>query len=296
MINIDGIWISKDGTNIIQLQQTVDKFEGFMGSPDNVRISLGRISDRTLNFKQTWHKGRNKGAVATVYGRLTNDDSAILLEFEGIRANGKGMKGKNAIYRKSLLGTWTPMDLDKSEDTWNFILKSRLLISGYYESKHKERIILKGKRNHTDVNFFTISMQSSDRDSKDEEINGEYRCPNIILTFPPSQGEKTLVLQRKLLFLPKVKEYDPLPTLEEKSGSINLSMNSASLRSAKRPYRDESQLTRSGPGPDQPTMEFPTDPFTKPDADLRTALLSTVSVSVQERPKEKKCCNCCCIL
>jgi len=292
-INIDGMWISKDGKNIIYFIQPVDKFEGYMGSPDNVRISLGTISERTLNFKQTWHKGRNKGAVATVYGRVTSDDSAILLEFEGTRANGKGMKGKNAIYRKSLIGSWTPMDLGKSGDSWNFILKSRLLISGYYEPKQKERIILKGKRNNEDVNFFTISLQSNDTDCKDEEINGEYRCPNILLTLPTTQGQKTLVLQRKQLFLPKKKNYDPFPTFEEKSASVILSTNSASLPSVKRPCRDESQVTRSVGSRDQSNMKFPADPFTKHDNDLRTALLSTVSVSVQEKPKEKKCCNCC---
>merc|ERR550534_3565094 len=105
----------------------MDKFEGYVGSPDDVKITLGTISGRTMNFKQTWHKGKNKGAVATVYGKLTTDRSTILLEFEGTRSNGKGMKGKNAIFRDSLLGSWTPMGLIENGDIWNFNLNDNKL-------------------------------------------------------------------------------------------------------------------------------------------------------------------------
>jgi len=135
IVDIHGDWISRDGNNKINLIQTLDKFEGFVGNRDDVKITLGTISGRTLNFKQSWHRGRNKGAVATVYGKLTSDSSTILLEFEGMRANGKGMKGKNAIFRENLIGTWTPMGLSGNGDVWFFRLKNRLDITGYYETK-----------------------------------------------------------------------------------------------------------------------------------------------------------------
>merc|ERR1719320_718622 len=103
---------------------------------------------RTLNFKQTWHEGVNKGAVATVYGKLLSDGGTILLDFEGMRANGRAMKGRNAIYRQSLVGTWVPMGLTGSGDVWRFVLeKNRQDITGYFlHSILNERVELRGRR------------------------------------------------------------------------------------------------------------------------------------------------------
>jgi len=294
IIDIHGRWTSKDGKNKIQLMQSFDKFEGYVGSPDDVRISLGNISDRKLCFKQTWHKGKNKGAIATVHGYLTSDSSTILLEFEGTRSNGKGMKGKNAIVRESFIGMWTPMDLSESGDIWSFNLKGRWEITGYYESNLKEKLDLKGERNHRDANFFTISVQSSNG-RWEEEIKGEYRCPSIILTLPPSLGDRTLLLERRKQFesLPSLK-YHPLPLIQEKTEPAFLSTKDTSTSSEKRPSRDQSNV-------DEKTSEhfdsqFPSKQYVgQPDDDLRTALLSTVSLPLQKRTSNKSSCCCCCI-
>merc|ERR1719320_793423 len=100
---------------------------------------------RTLNFKQTWHEGVNKGAVATVYGKLSSDEGTILLDFEGMRANGRSMKGRNAIYRQSLVGTWVPMGMSGNGDVWRFALEpNRQDITGYFlHARFNERVELR---------------------------------------------------------------------------------------------------------------------------------------------------------
>jgi len=295
VIDIHGGWTSKNGKNKIQILQSLNKFEGFMGSPDDVKISLGNISERTLNFKQTWHKGKNKGAVATVYGTLTADNSTILLEFEGMRANGKTMKGKNAIFRDNISGSWKPSELSEGGDVWSFKLVNRFDISGdYWDSNTQEKVALKGHRDHRDVNFFTISLQPSDEglNKEEKEIKGEYRRPNIILTLPPFLGDKSVMLDRKQQeALPNYAEYTrPLLNDESKSEVIfNPALTSFSSR--KRPMRDESQAMCKQTS--ECHSEQHSQPMINPD-DLRTALLSPDDVTVQNRIKQKT--FCCCIL
>jgi len=286
IININGGWTSKDGKNKINLIQTRDKFEGFVGDKDDVKITLGTISERTLNFKQTWHRGRNKGAVATVYGKLTSDNSTILLEFEGMRSNGKGMKGKNAIYRESLIGTWTPMGLSGSGDIWYFSLKNERDITGYYETKLKERVLLRGQRSQKDVNFFTISLQRKNGRWDVAKIKGEYRCPSIILAL----REKNVILGRKRQeTMPRYEEYDPLPLSQEDSESeMIFCTNETSFSSRKRPFRNESKVMEN-----KNVQPYYSEPTRAPDShpeDLRTRLLSA-SWRAENRTR-KKCCWC----
>jgi len=194
MINIHGPWTSISGMNRIRFIQKWDKFSGYVGSQDESKITLGTISGRSLNFKQTWHKGVNKGAVATVYGKLTSDNGNILLEFEGTRADSRLIKGKSVIYRDNLIGSWMPMS-GAIGDTWLFNMLNKRDISGYYDStQFKERVKITGHRNQEDGNFFDINLQMN---GVPEEIQGEYRCPKLILSLPRDFGHQTLVLVRK---------------------------------------------------------------------------------------------------
>jgi len=286
IIDINGGWTSKDGKNKINLIQTRDKFEGFVGDGDDVKITLGTISGRTLNFKQTWHRGRNKGAVATVYGKLTSDSSTILLEFEGMRANGRGMKGKNAIFRESLIGTWTPMGLSGSGDIWYFGLKNNLDIAGYYETKLKERLLLRGQRSQKDVNFFTISLQKENGRWNTAKIKGEYRCPGIILAL----RNKNVILGRKRQEeMPRYEEYDPLPLSQEDSESeMIFCTNDTSFSSRKRPLRNESKVME--PKKVEPYYsKTPKEPVDQPE-DLRARLLVPTSKHSKNRTRKKCCC------
>lgn len=286
IINIHGVWTSKCGKNKINFIQKLDKFEGFVGDQDDVKITLGTISGRTMNFKQTWHKGRNKGAVATVYGKLTSDSSTILLEFEGMRANGRGMKGKNTIYRENLMGSWAPMGVVGGSDIWHFKLENRWDITGFCDNtKLGKRIPLKGQRSKSDINFFTISLQEENGKWDTAVIEGEYRCPGIILAL----GIKNIILARKRLeTMPKYEEYDPIPLSQEASDSEMIFCTSDnSLSSRKRPLRDESKV------PERKNeraykSEYVNDSGNQPE-DLRARLL--VPASGQTRT-QKKCCFC----
>jgi len=282
IINIHGVWTSRDGKNKINFLQTLDKFEGFVGDQDDVKITLGTISERKINFKQAWHKGRNKGAVATVYGRLTRDNSTILLEFEGMRANGNGMKGKNTIFRENLIGSWTPMGVRDSGSIWHFSLKNRWDITGFYDNtKLNKRVPLLGQRSREDVNFFTISLQQENGKWDSAKINGEYRCPSIILAL----RNRNVILGRKQLeSMPKYEEYDPLP--QDKSDSEMIFCTSdTSFSSRKRPFRDDSKVLERK---EQSNKSEPLRESASQCEDLRARLL--VPASVKERTRKKYCC------
>jgi len=284
IINIHGVWTSKCGKNKINFIQTLDKFEGFVGDQDDVKITLGTISGRTMNFKQTWHKGRNKGAVATVYGKLTSDSSTILLEFEGMRANGRGMKGKNTIYRENLMGSWAPMGMVGGSDIWHFKLENRWDITGFCDNtKLNKRIALKGQRSKSDINFFTITLQEENGKWDTAVIEGEYRCPGIILAL----GHKNIILARKRLeTMPKYEEYDPIPLSQEASDSEMIFCTSDnSLSSRKRPLRDESKVPECK-NKQAFKSEYVND-LNQPE-DLRARLLAPDTVN--RRTRTKYCC------
>jgi len=285
IINIHGVWTSKCGKNTINFIQTLEKFEGFVGDQDDVKITLGTISGRTMNFKQTWHKGRNKGAVATVYGKLTSDSSTILLEFEGMRANGRGMKGKNTIYRENMMGSWAPMGVVGGSDIWHFKLENRWDITGFCDNtKLNKRIALKGQRRKSDVNFFTISLQEANGKWDTAVIEGEYRCPGIILAL----GNKNIILARKRLeTMPKYEEYDPIPLSKEASDSEMIFCTSDnSLSSRKRPLRDESKVPECK-NERAYKSEYVNDSQDQPE-DLRARLLAPDTVN--RRSRKKYCC------
>jgi len=282
MINIHGTWTSKNGKNKIRIIQNGDKFEGYVGNADEAKISLGTISKRTLNFKQTWHKGVNKGAVATVYGRLTSDNGNILLEFEGMRANGRGMKGHNAIYRDSLIGSWTPLK-GRSGEIWRFNLVNKRDIIGHYESVQiTERMVISGKCDEENSNYFTIYLHMTGRK---EAIRGEYRCPNLILSMPRSLrslGHQTVLLVRRPPeAMPQCEEYDPESQDLTEGGSQ--SHKNTSLSSTKRPARYDSNVKRV---PEFPIRAQAFDDYNKRE-DLRTTLLPT-----HLNHREKNCCCC----
>lgn len=277
IIDIHGCWTSRDGKNKIHIVQVSNKFEGYVGTED-VKISLGHVSERTLNFKQTWHKGLNKGAVVTVYGKLTSDNSTIILEFDGMRANGRGMKGKNAIFRENLIGSWAPMGMSGIGDVWRLNMKNRRDITGYYKSKLKGRVVLKGQRNDEDINLFTLSIQAKDGEWQEEKIKGEFMCPNLKLALPPALGQKTILLRRKLPEnMPKYEEYDPLPIVPSDS---EVWARGTSFSSQKRPYRDESRVMYRV---SRPYSEPP-----RPPEDLRTTLLPT---KPPQKTKSSLCCT-----
>jgi len=286
IINIHGVWTSRDGKNKINFLQTLDKFEGFVGDQDDVKITLGTISERKLNFKQAWLKGRNKGAVATVYGRLTRDNSTILLEFEGMRANGNGMKGKNTIFRESLIGSWTPMGVSESGSIWHFSLENRWDITGFYDNTTlNKRVPLMGQRSKEDVNFFTISLQQENGKWDSSKINGEYRCPSIILTL---RNRNVMLVRKQLEKMPKYEEYDPLPLSQDNSDSEMIFCTSdTSFSSRKRPFRDDSKVPerKEQPNKSEPLRESVCQP-----EDLRARLLDPASVKKRTRKK-----YCCCI-
>jgi len=286
IINIDGVWTSKCGQNKINFIQTQDRFEGFVGDHDDVKITLGTISGRTMNFKQTWHKGRNQGAVATIYGKLTSDSSTILLEFEGMRANGRGMKGKNTLYRQNLIGSWAPMGVVGCSDIWHFKLENRWDITGYCDNtKLNKRIPLKGQRSKSDINFFTISLQEDNGKWATTLIEGEYRCPGIILAL----GRRNLILARKRLEkMPKYEEYDPVPLSEEASDSeMIFCTNENSFSSRRRPLRDESKVPEYK-NEQAYKSEYVNESRNQPE-DLRARLLGPSTV---DRRTRKKCCCC----
>jgi len=281
MINIHGTWTSKNGKNKIRIIQNGDKFEGYVGNADEAKISLGTISKRTLNFKQTWHKGVNKGAVATVYGRLTSDNGNILLEFEGMRANGRGMKGKNAIYRDSIIGSWTPLS-GSSDETWRFNMVNKREITGHYESVQiTGRMMISGECDKENRKYFTIYLHMSPE--RQEAIRGEYRCPNLILCMPRSLGHQTVLLVRKPPEqMPQSEEYDP--ESQETTDGGSESQKDPSLSSTKRPARYASNVVR------KPEIKFPNqaqsfDNYQRED--LRTALLPPETT----RPQNQFCCN-----
>jgi len=284
IINIHGVWTSRDGKNKINFLQTLDKFEGFVGDQDDVKITLGTISERKLNFKQAWLKGRNKGAVATVYGRLTRDNSTILLEFEGMRANGNGMKGKNTIFRESLIGSWTPMGVSESGSIWHFSLENRWDITGFYDdTKLNKRVPLMGQRSKEDVNFFTISLQQENGKWDSSKISGEYRCPSIILAL---RNRNVILVRKKLENMPKYEEYDPLPLSQDKSDSEMIFCTSdTSFSSRKRPFRDDSKVLERK---EQSNKSEPLRESASQCEDLRARLL--VPASVKERTRKKYCC------
>jgi len=282
MINIHGMWTSKNGKNKIRIIQDGDKFEGYVGNADEAKISLGTISKRTLNFKQTWHKGINKGAVATVYGRLTSDNGNILLEFEGMRANGRGMKGNNAIYRDSLIGSWTPL-AGSSGETWRFNLVNNRDIIGHYESVQiTDRMVISGKCDEENNNYFTIYLHMSA--GRKEAIRGEYRCPNLILSMPRSLGHQTVrLVRRQPEAMPQSEEYDP-ESQDLTEGGGSQSHKNTSLSSTKRPARYDSNVKSA---PEFPTRAQAFDSLSKRE-DLRTALLPT---HLQKTEKNCCCCN-----
>jgi len=282
MINIHGTWTSKTGKNKIRIIQNGDKFEGYVGNADEAKISLGTISKRTLNFKQTWHKGVNKGAVATVYGRLTSDNGNILLEFEGMRANGRGMKGKNAIYRDNLIGSWTPLSGSNGE-TWRFNLENKRDITGHYESVQiRDRMVISGQCDKDNGNYFTINLHMSA--GRQEAIRGEYRCPNLILCMPRSLGHQTVLLVRKPPEqMPQSEEYDP-DSQDNTKGESSLSRKNTSLSSTKRPIRYDSNVV-SAPEKKFPIHSLPFDESQRED--LRTALLTPQT----RRSQKQGCCN-----
>jgi len=278
MINIHGTWTSKNGKNKIRIIQDGDKFEGYVGNADEAKISLGTISKRTLNFKQTWHKGNNEGAVATVYGRLTSDNGNILLEFEGMRANGMGIKGRNAIYRDSLIGSWTPLS-GSSGETWRFNLVNNRDITGHYESLQiTDRMVISGQCDKENGNYFTIYLHMSDE--RAEAIRGEYRCPNLILSMPPGLGhQKVLLVRKPPEAMPQCEEYDP-DSLDITEG-LSQSRKDTSLSSAKRPARYSSNVMNA---PQYPTRTQ-LDEYQRED--LRAALLSP-----HIKKTENNCCCC----
>jgi len=282
-IDINGVWTSKDGRNKIQIIQSLDKFEGYIGNPEEVKISLGTVSKRTLNFKQTWHEGVNKGAVATVYGKLSNDNGTIILDFEGTRANGRPMKGRNVIYRESLVGTWIPMGLGRSGDVWRFMLDSnRRDITGYFiHTRLGERVELRGQMNFSDNLFFIISLPS--KEDGRVEIQGEFRCPNIVLTLPPDLGNKTILLERKSPAFPtKFEEYEPASLMDDSSTTSGKPLP-FSLSPQKQPFRGESEVVS------EQLSKARSTPSSMPE-DLRTTLLFAFDV-----PKRRQThCECCC--
>jgi len=286
IINIHGVWTSKCGKNKINFIQRKDKFEGFVGDQDDVKITLGTISGRTINFKQSWHKGRNQGAVATVYGKLTSDSSTILLEFEGMRANGRGMKGKNTIYRQNLIGTWAPLGVVDCNEIWHFKLENSWDITGFCDNtKLNKRIPLKGQRSRRDVNFFTISLQEENEKWDTKLIKGEYRCPGIVLAL----GTKNIVLVRKRVeSIPKYEEYDPAPFTQEASDSeMIFCINDTSLSSRKKPLRDESKVPEFKN--EQAYKSKDIDKLRNQTEDLRARLLVPSTVN---RGRRKKYCCC----
>jgi len=297
IIDIHGGWTSKDGKHKIQIVQTLDKFEGFVGSPEDVKISLGTISERTLNFKQTWHMGRNKGAFATVYGQLTSDSSTILLEFQGRQASGRGMKGKNEIFRENLIGSWTTYGRNErngSGDVWSFKLENSRDITGYYKpNTAKEGFSLKGQINHENTNFFTVSLLSSDKKDKKEnqekeQIKGEFKCPRIILDLPPSLGKKTVLLVRKRQeSLPKYEEYDPLPLVLEEEQKCFVNGKGKSFGPKLRPVRDDSEIMqKKGFKRGEKSSQNPDEHH-----DMGMRFLSTVSTVSSGRSHKKCCCT-----
>jgi len=285
IIDINGGWTSKDGKNKINLIQTLDKFEGFVGDADDVKITLGTISGRTLNFTQTWHKGINKGAVINVCGKLSSESSTILLEFEGMQANGIEMKGKNAIFRENLIGRWTPMGLSGSGDIWSFRLNNKVDITGYYETKLKERVLLKGQRSPKDVNFFTISLQREDGQWNTAKIQGEFRCPGIILRI----RDKNVILGRKRQEeMPRYEEYDPIASSQD-SESEMIFCTKTSFSSRKRPFsRNESKELEINNGKPY-YSDSPKEPVDQPK-DLRARLVVPTSKDLEERKRKKCCC------
>merc|ERR1719419_1436402 len=99
-----------------------------------------------------------------------------------------------------------------SGDVWTFILDSNKQdITGHcINSILNQRMELVGKRNSKDGNFFKVSLLSSD--GRTTVIQGEYRCPNIILSLPPSMLNKIVILRRKPPEdLPMFEEYEPQP-------------------------------------------------------------------------------------
>jgi len=230
---------------------------------------------------------------------LTSDGSSILLEFEGCRANGKSMKGRNAIFRDNLIGSWIPADINEGGDVWSFSLDNRLDIAGYYyDANLMKKMALQGKRCQKDPDYFTVSVQS---DEEEKEIIGVYRCPHIILTLPSQLGKKSLKLTRKLLeTLPNNQEYDP-PSLDIETISHSIfNPTLSSLSSRKRPLRDESKALFKPTSYSCP--EIFREPFTGRDRGLKSALLSSDFVAVQnytpslieKNPTRKK--FCCCII
>jgi len=268
MINIHGPWTSKNGKNKIRIIQEGNKFEGYVGNADEAKISLGTISKRTLNFKQTWHKGVNKGAVATVYGRLTSDNGNILLEFEGTRANGKAMKGKNAIYRDSIIGSWTPLSCSNGE-TWRFNLVNKRDIIGHFESVQRpDRLKITGQCDRENEDCFTIYLHTGA--GRREAIRGEYKCPHLILNMPRNLGPQPVLLVRKSPeAMPQSEEYDP-ESLEQTEGGSATFVNT-SLSSGKQPARYASNALSAG-GKEYPTKRQPSDEYQRED--LRAELLS----------------------
>jgi len=279
IIDINGVWTSKDGRNKVHIIQSLDKFEGYVGSPEVVKISLGTVSKQTLNFKQTWLDGVNKGAVATVYGKLSCDGGTIILDFEGMRANGRAIKGWNAIFRESIVGTWVPKGISGSGEVWRFMLGlNNWDITGYFlQSKINERVEFKGQRYWSNENCFLILLPTYEKDGM-VEIPGEYKCPNIVLALPPNLGNKSIVLERKPVeFPPKFEEYEPVPRLQKDSSTT--SMKSVSLSSQKEPFRGESEVVYT----------------TSSQLDLRTALLVPTDVPSNKNHTFSQCC-CCTVL
>jgi len=284
IIDINGGWTSKDGKNKVNLIQTLDKFEGSVGDADDVKITLGTISGRTLNFTQTWHRGINKGAVVNVCGKLSSESSTILLEFEGMQANGIGMKGKNAIFRENLIGTWTPTGFSGRGDIWCFRLKNKVDISGYYETKLKERVLLRGQRSQKDVNFFTISLQREDGRWDTAKIPGEFRCPGIILRL----RNKDVILGRKRQEqMPRYEEYDPLTSSQDSESEMIFCTN-VSFSSRKRPSRNESKVMEIN-NVEPYYSDNPKEPVDQPK-DLRARLVAPTSKDLEERKRKKCCC------
>jgi len=272
-IDISGRWTSKAGNIKIHLTQTGDKFEGFVGSEDEIKISLGRISGQTINFKQTWHKGLNAGAVVTVYGTIANDATSIMMWYDGSRITGKRIEGRNFIYRDNFGGTWVPAN--RSGDIWSFVIKSGRDVSGKLITRRSSKpLALVGKQDEADDKCFTFSIESD----MTKVITGEYKCPHVLLSFSSSAGGiRKLKLSRKQeSMIKKFQEY--LPETNNQAGQVQ---NSDTLRSP-RPIREESQL--SG-------MSLHSSVNT---SDLRTPFLSS---SYGDRNKHMRSARCvCCIV
>jgi len=234
VMDISGRWTSKAGNIKIHLTQTGDKFEGFVGSEDEIKISLGRISGQTINFKQTWHKGVNEGAVVTVYGTVANDAASIMMWYDGSRITGKRIEGRNFIYRDNFMGTWVPSN--RSGDIWSFIIKSGGDVSGQLITRRSTKpLALVGERDEANESCFTFSVESD----MSKVITGEYKCPNVLLSFSSSAGgTRKLKLSRKQeSMIKKFQEY--LPKSCNNAGELQ---NSDNLKSP-RPIREESQLS-----------------------------------------------------